>query len=452
MEVIDRLEGGLILRRATGADVEALVAFNAAVHGAPGPPDPAIGAWTRDLLTRPHPTFGEGGFLVVEDPAAGKLVSSLNLIPQTWSYDGVPFGVGRVELVGTLPGYRRRGLIRRQMEEAHRWSAALGHPVQIITGIPNFYRQFGYEQGLAVAGSRAGYRQHIPPLPAGTTEPFRVRPATGADAGFLAGLEAQARPRSLLSVQRDAALWRHAVEGMSEGSAERLEVSVVEAAAGAPRPAGERVGYLVHEPDRGPTVTVTAYELVPGLSWLAVTPSVLRALEAFGDAATPGPPDAAGWRFERFRFELGTEHPVYRALPQRLTQTQPPGAQYVRVPDLPAFLRHIGPVLERRLADSVAVGHTGDLRLSFYRDGVRLRFRDGRLLGAEPCPHLEASEAAGPIGARFPDRTFLQLLAGSRSLDELEHAFGDCRAPSEEARVLLQALFPKRPSLIWPVG
>jgi hypothetical protein len=143
---------------------------------------------------------------------------------------------------------------------------------------------------------------------------------------------------------------------------------------------------------------------------------------------------------------------VYRTLPQRLTQSQAPGAQYVRVPDLPAFLRHVAPVLERRLAASVAVGHTGDLRLGFYRDGVRLRFGDGRLLGAEPVPHLGASEEAGPIGACLPDRTFLQLLVGVRSLDELEHAFGDCRVPSEEARVLLQALFPKQPSLIWPVG
>jgi GNAT superfamily N-acetyltransferase len=452
MEVIDRLEGGLVLRRATAADVEPLAALNAAVHGAPGPPDRSVAIWTRDLLTRPHPTFGAGGFLVVEDPAAGGLVSTLNLIPQTWAYGGVPFGVGRVELVGTLPGYRRRGLIRRQLAEAHRWSAALGHQAQVITGISHFYRQFGYEQGLAMTGARAGFRHHLPPLPPGTAEPFRVRPAVGADADFLAGLEALARPRSLLSVPRDAALWRYAVEGMSEGSAERLEVRIVEAGPGAPRPEGERVGYLVHEPDRAPTVTVTTYEVVPGLSWLAVTPGVLRYLRAWGEAYPPGPGDEPGRRFERFRFELGTDHPVYHALPQRLTQTEPPDPEYVRVADLPAFLRHVAPELERRLARSVAVGHTGALRLSFYRDGVLLRFRDGRLLGAAPCPHHAPDEGAGPIGARFPDLTFLQLLVGSRSLAELEEAFGDCRALTEEARVLLQALFPKGPSLLWPLG
>ncbi len=32
---------------------------------------------------------------------------------------GFPFGVGRPELVGTLPEYRNRGLVRAQFEEVH---------------------------------------------------------------------------------------------------------------------------------------------------------------------------------------------------------------------------------------------------------------------------------------------------------------------------------------------
>jgi hypothetical protein len=42
----------------------------------------------------------------------------------------------------------------------------------------------------------------------------------------------------------------------------------------------------------------------------------------------------------------------------------------------------------------------------------------------------------GPIGASFPGLTFLQARCGSRSIDELEHAFADCRMRTEEARVL----------------
>ena len=166
----------------------------------------------------------------------------------------------------------------------------------------------------------------------------------------------------------------------------------------------------------------------------------------------PEGPDDAGRRFERVRLQLETEHPAYEALPERLTERDEQDPEYVRVPDLPAFLRLIAPVLERRLAASVAVGHSGRLRLSFFAGGVLLRFRGGRLEAAVPCPHLGAAEDAGPLRATFPGRSFLQLLFGCRALEELEASFADCRAFDEEARVLLRALFPKQPSLIWPVS
>ena len=464
MDAIARLEGGLLLRRGTAADAEAIAAFNAFVHSPPDRPDPAIAAWPRELLTRPHPTFGEGGFLVVEDPARGaddRIVSSLNLIPQTWTYGGVPFGVGQVELVGTHPEYRRRGLIRVQMEEVHRWSAGLGHPVQIILGISNFYRQFGYEQGLTVAGSRSGYRHAIPSLRPGAAEPFRLRPATPGDAEFLAEVEAPARARSLLSVPRDAALWRHELAGPADDHITRRRIFIVEAAPSAPGatgapgatlPAGDRAGYVVTSRSCAPTLTVTAYDLVPGLSWLAVTPSVLRGLRELGDAYVARSPEETGQRFDRLRFELGLDHPVYHTVPGLLSMIARQGLQYVRVQDVASFVRHVAPVLERRLGHSLAVGHTGSLRLSFYRDGLLLRFDGGRLSGAEPCLHHAPVAEAGPIGASFPDLTFLQLLFGSRSLEELEHSFGDCRVRSDDAQALLTALFPKQPSLIWPIS
>jgi hypothetical protein len=51
----------------------------------------------------------------------------------------------------------------------------------------------------------------------------------------------------------------------------------------------------------------------------------------------------------------------------------------------------------------------------------------------------------------FPDLTFLQLLFGHRSLDELEAAFPDCVTRGQEVRALLQVLFPKAPSKVWPI-
>jgi len=185
--ILRDLGNGLILRRATVADTEPLAAFNADVLRDPGAeePDEEVAAYTRDLMARDHPTFDVGDFTLVEDTRSGTIVSSLNLISQTWSYGGIEFGVGRPELVGTHPDYRRRGLVRAQFEVIHEWSAERGEKVQAITGIPYFYRQFGYEMGLSLGGGRIGYKPQVPKLKDGEAEPYRVREAEEADLPFI---------------------------------------------------------------------------------------------------------------------------------------------------------------------------------------------------------------------------------------------------------------------------
>ena len=85
------LGDGLVLRRSTPADAEALAEFNKLIHRDPGvaEADEPVAAWTRDLLTRAHPTFNPDDFTIVEDTRIGKIVSSLNTISQTWAYGGI---------------------------------------------------------------------------------------------------------------------------------------------------------------------------------------------------------------------------------------------------------------------------------------------------------------------------------------------------------------------------
>jgi hypothetical protein len=94
-------------------------------------------------------------------------------------------------------------------------------------------------------------------------------------------------------------------------------------------------------------------------------------------------------------------------------------------------------------------GHSGELKLSFYRDGLRLVFEQGRLTEVAPWPVPESNQQWD--GAEFPPLVFLQLIFGYRSLEELRHAFPDCYA-DEEPALLLNALFPKRVSLVFPLG
>ena len=445
---LEDLGGGLILRTCTPADAEPLGDFNARMHSDDGPehPDETLRVWTRDLLTRPHPTIAPSDFLVVVDAATGAIVSSVGLLPQTWAYDGLPFGVGRPELVATAPEYRRRGLIRKQFEVIHHWSAERGHLAQAITGIPFYYRQFGYDMALNLSGGRSGFEAQVPRLKEGEAEPYRLRAATADDLPFIARVDAAgsvARGEPL-TVVRDAALWAYELNGRSPDNLDGIDLRVIETQEGG------AIGYLGHATRvwvHGGRVRLIAlrYELVPGHSWLAVTPSVIRYLWQTGEVYAAN----RGVTLQSFGFALGEQHPVYEAFPEALPLVRPPYAWYVRVPDVPGFVRHVAPALEERLARSLAAGHTAELKLNFYRGGLRLVLERGRLVGVEPWQSADPNDGGA---AGFPDLTFLQLLFGYRSLDELRHAYADCYVNGDVSRALLNALFPKRPSNLWPVA
>lgn len=439
---ISDLGDGLMLRRATPADSEELANFNAQIHG----DDPAdaerVGAWTRDLLEKSHPTFKPGDFTVVEDTRCRKIVSTLCLISQTWAYGGIPFGVGRPELVGTLPEYRGRGLVRAQFEVVHNWSAAKGHMAQVITGIPYYYRQFGYEMGLALGGGRQGFKPNLPHLKDGSPEPVRIRPATEADLSFIAGLYDTSCQRSLVSCVWGDALWRYELSGKDRKNVNRFELRIIET------PTGERIGYLAHPFfNWGAVLVAVFYELAPGVSWGTVTPSVARYLYATGQTLAA----AAGKQaeFGGFGFNLGEVHPAYQVLHEALPKVRQPYAYYVRVPDLPAFILRIKPVLESRLAASPYSGHSAELPITFYRSGLRLVLEKGRLtqvIAWQPAPQGHSGLAG------FPGLAFLQMLFGYRSLEELHYSFADCWYENDEVFGLLNALFPRQASDVWPIS
>jgi len=206
--ILRDLGDGLVMRRSTPEDADALAEFNRAIHSDNEQDGQCLADWTRDLLTA-HPTFHPNDFTVIEESATGRIVSTMNLISQTWSYEGIKFGVGRPELVGTLPEFRNRGLIRIQFEEIHEWSAARGEMAQAITGIPFYYRQFGYEMALDLDGRRFGYESQLPKLKDGEVEPFTIRPAQESDLPFIEELYEQTKERSMIACERTPELFRY---------------------------------------------------------------------------------------------------------------------------------------------------------------------------------------------------------------------------------------------------
>ena len=442
INVIKDLGEGLVLRQATPADSERLADFNGRIHNENDAQDhdERINQWTNDLTSGAHLTTSVSDFTIVEDMQSKQIVSTMVLISQTWSYAGIPFKVGRPELVGTDPQYRERGLVRAQFETIHGWSAARGELVQGITGIPYYYRQFGYEMGMELGGGRAGFIQQVPKLEG--EEPFSLRIAAEADIPLLIDIYERGYQRYLVSCVRDELAWRYELSGRSPLNVNKSVVKIIES------PAGDRVGFITHPPFRwGGMMAATSYEIKPGVSWVSTTPTILRYLKSMGEEYSAE--NGKQKELETFGLWLGSSHPVYDVIPDKLLKTRDPYAWFLRVPDIAKFLLHISPQLEKRLAGSSLTGHSGEIKITFYGTGLRMVFKGGRLALVEdwiPEPDRNSGDAG------FPGLTFLQMVFGFRNLSELKYAFADCWTKGEQIPVLLDILFPKMASSVWPIS
>jgi GNAT acetyltransferase-like protein len=431
------------LRWSTEKDVEGLAQLCAdAFRDAEGdPPNSYFGNWIYDLMSGRHPLAGPGDFALVEDTRTGEIVAGAVLMRQTWEYDGIAFTVGRPEAVATKAAYRNRGLIRAIFSLLHARCDIHGDLAVGITGIFYYYRQFGYEYALDLGGRRTIAFSDIPALAPGETEPYTLRPATLDDLPRVMALYDRERAHALVSTVIDEQTWRWITAGMHPDTDENWQTQLI-------LDSGQRtiVGYVLTARARYLTsLGIRGLAVAEGTPLVAVLPSVLRALAAQApNVPAPFPRTQAA---TMLGLGLGRAHPVYDALPPaKLKGESRPYAWYMRVADLPRFLRHIAPALERRLTGSAAEGYTGELKLSFYRDGLRLVFEAGRLVSAE-----DWQPSAWDAGhAAFPPLVFLKLLFGYQSLEELRASYPDVWA-NDAAYPLLQALFPAQLSWVLPV-
>lgn len=441
------LGDGLILRWSTTEDTEKIAQLCSIVFRdkADEPANEFMLHWIYRLMRGDHPLMGPGDYGVVED--TGKdgqpIVACTCLWRHIWEYEGIPFAIGRPEIVASDPEYRNRGLIRALFEMVHARSEAEGHLVQAITGIPYFYRQFGYEYALDLEGKRTTYLSLIPKLKEGESEPYTLREATSEDIPLIMEYYNRQRGDSIVWATASEDYWRYFLEAWKaqpERDKTDSDLMIVDAL-------GTPQGYVrTPAKRRSKSLAVYAMDTAAGVNLQVMMPSVLRALQAHGLQMPTSKPDTEP--LSEISFLLGRTHPVYDVLGSALAPFQEkPYAWYVRVTDLPAFLRHIAPALEQRLANSPLAGYTDEIKLNFYQGGLRLVFERGHLVSAEPwrVPIYDGNASAG-----FPPLVFLQVVFGHRTLAELQHMFPDVWVNSE-MEVVLKTLFPARPSFVSPL-
>ena len=339
-------------------------------------------------MERPHPTMDAGDVVVVEDTGAGRLVSTLNLIPQTWAYAGVPLGVGRVELVGTDPAYQGRGLVRRQLErrapaQRRARAPAAGHQrhPRLLPPVRLHLRAGGRRRPDRLAHARPRARP-------GAAEPFRLRLAGEADLAALDEIEQHA-PRARgwpasATPPPGGTSWMAAVPRAlctARSSSSRRSARTTRA----PRPPGRAAS-------RASPSSATAASRAPrrpvrspgsGASRSPrASPGTRPPSVSCATSRVPGaqPRAAAGPAYEEVRLALGEDHPAYAAAPGVLARRSlvAPGTSACPTCRRSSTASDRPGGAPGRLA---VAGYTGRLSLSFYRDGLRLRPERGHLGG-----------------------------------------------------------------------
>lgn len=281
---------------------------------------------------------------------------------------------------------------------AHERSRTRGQLLQVMIGIPSFYRQFGYEYVQPIP------TWHLLTEPPAPVSDVSVRRATSADLPHLQRLQDRAQASADLRMPHSPACWDWLL------AHEATEVWVADRG-------GQPAGMVRTLPPAGG----------PAAAELA-TEDERAALALLGHAAGR----SAGSLLVQRRGGLPTAVTARLAGPQDVADWY-----YARVADIPALLSHLAPVLQQRL-EAAGLGLDQELLLSTYRQHWRLLIGSAgvRVLthgGAEQVPVSKG-------GSGVPPDAIASMLVGAHGAAGLEELLPDCLLGRQ--RELMTALFP----------
>ncbi|WP_109505393.1 GNAT family N-acetyltransferase [Nocardioides speluncae] len=385
------LADGLILRQAQPTDLDQIGAL---------------------LVERGEPDDALDHRLVVEDPDAGwascavvidgdRVVSTATLLDEQVRIGELVLPSGQVELVATDRAYEGRGLVRALMGWAHGRSAERGHVIQLMIGIPYFYRLFGYEYAVDIQQARSVARPAEP-----ASQPLRA--AVPEDLPALAALQDSVQARVDLAMPHSAACWRWLLQH-DASSLHLVERDGVVAAAGRVRRDDEEL--LLAE--AAAVDAAAAVDLLGGVGDLAPDRG-LRVVHR------PGTVTGAAWA------DLIDDEP------------RPQAEQYyVRIPQPAALLDRLRPLFWERLTKA-GVDRVGrDIVISTFGAHYRIPVRADGLDQVVAGGPMQGPGAARGIGVA-PDQ-LPALLFGQLGIDGLTRIRPDVYATDQE---LFRALFP----------
>jgi hypothetical protein len=400
----EQLPGGLVLRQAEPRDLAQI----GALLVDRGEDDDAL----DHRLVMEDPDAGWESCAVITD--ADRVVSTATLLDEQLRVGPVVLPAGQVELVATAKGYEGRGLVRALMAWAHRRSAERGQVVQVMVGIPYFYRLFGYEYAIDIPQPRLV----AAPADASQNPPVSLRPATLEDVDALCALQRAAQATADVAMPHPAARTRWLVQHESSTTWVLDRDGEVVASARVPVDTQEADLFATEVAARDPAA---AKGLLSGLQ-AAAGPRKLEVVDR------PGTVTDLAWSTQLSPAEDDEAHQYY-----------------VRIPDPATLLDRLRPVLDKRLtllgADDVPTSEIEGapaVVLSTFGRHYRLPIGPDGLGPVITGGPMQAPGAVGGAGVA-PD-ALGALLFGQRGIAGLTRQRPDVYPGPN--RALFEALFP----------
>jgi predicted N-acetyltransferase YhbS len=402
------LGDGLLLCSGEKTDIPAIIEHVVTVHGK------GVKAGIQRWFDY-HPTYPLRDSFLVKDSTTGKVVSYLGLARYRCNFEGTEIPYGQMEIVGTLPEYRNKGLIRYLNEAFEQRAAEYGLPFLVIAGIPYFYRQFGYEYAISFLRTLQLSTETIGALKSGEKEPVRIQKVTKSI--FPQFLTCREQSNQYLDLYRVMSPkdFDYTAKGGLDGEL-GIEYYLV-------KKGKKAVGSFFISTEWG---RLEIHDL-----WLADLThlhSVLR---------------WAKIKAQKRNLPLNVSYPSRPGLVEVLERTFRSSftkgyAWYVRIPSVKFYLQTIRPVLEQRLAKSDLCGYSGILQISCFRIGYEFKFKQGKLVTVNHLDQTKLQERKLAI----PPLVINQLLLGYCTLAELMANYPDVLVEAS-AIPLINVLFPK---------
>ncbi len=168
----------------------------------------AMGAYvfaSPEIATPEMPTSADWTLCAFDD---GKVVSQVGAFPFTVRLNGAPVPMAGVTMVGTLPHYRRQGLLRKLMTQAYSDMRDRNQPIAILwASMAAIYQRFGY--GIASSSVRYSFDPRFAGLQQAYEAPGRITLESAEDAyAVIKQIYVEyASPRNL-HIHRSRALWQ----------------------------------------------------------------------------------------------------------------------------------------------------------------------------------------------------------------------------------------------------